>query len=211
MPSATDSSQRFSCMDSAMPVKEHMVLAYTCILLIKKGLLLCSKSKVVPVKVTTIPHPELLAAHLLASLTRNVLEYHGVDSSLVFLWSDSKVVLEWLKRSPATLKTFVANRVADIQEAIEHCSWRHVCSADNPADLISRGSLPRELTSNDLWWSGPKWHSQESFHWPSDAIHHVSLDLPELKRVFHLTTSPNFVTTIVSKFSYLKSESRHLL
>ncbi|XP_046395239.1 uncharacterized protein LOC124162657 [Ischnura elegans] len=49
--------------------------------------------------------------------------------------------LAWLQRSPHLLKTFVANRVADIQDKIPPHHWHHVVSSQNPADCASRGPL----------------------------------------------------------------------
>jgi hypothetical protein len=55
----------------------------------------------------------------------------------ILLWTDSTIVLSWLATSASKWKTFVANRVAQIQELTAGCEWRHVASASNPADLIS--------------------------------------------------------------------------
>ncbi|GFT88285.1 integrase catalytic domain-containing protein [Trichonephila clavipes] len=37
------------------------------------------------------------------------------------------------------LKTFVANRIATIQEMTSSEQWRYVATEDNPADFVSRG------------------------------------------------------------------------
>ncbi|EFN63050.1 hypothetical protein EAG_00014, partial [Camponotus floridanus] len=50
---------------------------------------------------------------------------------------------------------FVANRVGEIQRLTNLNSWRHVSSADNPADILSRGLHPRELEDSAMWWNGP--------------------------------------------------------
>ena len=44
--------------------------------------------------------------------------------------------------------------------------WRYVAIRDNPADIASRGSMPRELLSNNLWWEGPEWLSLSPQYWP---------------------------------------------
>lgn len=53
-------------------------------------------------------------------------------------WCDATIVLHWLKTSPHLLKTYVANRVAKIQELTESFKWHHVSTEENPADTISR-------------------------------------------------------------------------
>lgn len=56
---------------------------------------------------------------------------------------------------PHKWKTFVANRVAQIQTLTKSEHWQHVTSANNPADLISRGVEPHKLNESNLWWHGP--------------------------------------------------------
>jgi hypothetical protein len=79
----------------------------------------------------------------------------------VRLWTDSMIVLAWLK-SPATRwKTFVANRVNHIQETTNVDDWKHVKSKENPADLVSRGIDTNILRTSSLWWNGPNWLQKE--------------------------------------------------
>ncbi|XP_011170390.1 uncharacterized protein LOC105203311 [Solenopsis invicta] len=77
--------------------------------------LLCAKSRVVPLKVITIAKLELCAALLLAKLYKTVQEALGNKIADVQFWSDSTIVLGWIRTCPSTLKTFVANRVSQIQ------------------------------------------------------------------------------------------------
>ena len=44
--------------------------------------------------------------------------------------------------------------------------WRHVRSADNPADCASRGLFPSELVDFALWWKGPTWLTKSQSQWP---------------------------------------------
>ncbi|GFU29773.1 integrase catalytic domain-containing protein [Trichonephila clavipes] len=79
--------------------------------------LIASKSRVAPTKQTTIPRLELCAAVLL---------------------SDFMIVLSWIRKESYQLKTFVANRIATIQEMTSSEQWRYVSTEDNPADFVSR-------------------------------------------------------------------------
>ncbi|XP_043263595.1 uncharacterized protein LOC122403875 [Colletes gigas] len=58
----------------------------------------------------------------------HAVELHGFCDAMV---------LSWLRKEPCTLKTFVANRVSEIQQKTGIAVWHHVQSGDNPADLIS--------------------------------------------------------------------------
>ena len=99
--------------------------------------LLVTKSKVNPLKRQTIPRLELCGAVLLATLAATVRRVLRVDIERICLWIESTIV-HWINRSPYTLQTFVANRVAEIQRLTNGAEWRHIETLD-PADLISRG------------------------------------------------------------------------
>ncbi|GFW70732.1 hypothetical protein TNCV_2922871 [Trichonephila clavipes] len=49
------------------------------------------------------------------------------------------IVLSWIRKESYQLKTFVANRIATIQEMTSSEQWRYVATEDNPADFVSRG------------------------------------------------------------------------
>ncbi|XP_035225507.1 uncharacterized protein LOC118198027 [Stegodyphus dumicola] len=99
--------------------------------------LLCSKSRVAPIKTMTIPRLELSACLLLSKLMQKVLEALKLKIDDVKLWSDSSIALAWIiNTSPHLLKTFVSNRVSQIQQLTSNYQWGHVSSEMNPADII---------------------------------------------------------------------------
>ncbi|GBN98193.1 hypothetical protein AVEN_154690-1 [Araneus ventricosus] len=117
--------------------------------------LLCSKSRVAPSKIMTIPRLELSACLLLSKLTHKVISALKMQIESVQLWSDSTIALAWINTPPNLLKTFISNRVSQIQQLTKDFQWKHIPSECNPADLISRGLDVKALAANDLWWKGP--------------------------------------------------------
>ncbi|GFU84100.1 uncharacterized protein TNCV_4504001 [Trichonephila clavipes] len=114
--------------------------------------LITSKSRVAPIKSLTILRLELCAAVLLAKLVKRVVAALQLETPELYLWSDSMIVLAWLRKEPMYLKTFVQNRVAKIQGLYPNQLWRHVASDQNPADLVSRGFDPDKLLQQNLWF-----------------------------------------------------------
>lgn len=115
-----------------------------------------------PINKPTIPRLELCAAVLLVRLINIVKASLRIQINQTVAWSDSTTTLAWIAGGPSKWKTFVANRVAEINATLPAINWRHIPGANNPADLLSRGMTPNALSSSQLWWEGPAWNETSS-------------------------------------------------
>ncbi|XP_052749335.1 uncharacterized protein LOC113519502 [Galleria mellonella] len=171
--------------------------------------LMMAKSRVSPVKSKlTIPKLELCGATLLVRLTKYVVDsiQNEVDIEDIVCWSDSTIVLSWLRISPHLLQTFEGNRVSQIVNSGVDIKWRHLPSEMNPADVASRGCRASELLEHTLWW-GPSWLKGQADTWPQNIMKKAEGDLPGLRKtmvkVHMVQTEANPIFTRFSSLTVL--------
>ena len=109
------------------------------------------KTPVSPLVWISIPRLELLAAVLGLRLTVSITTSLGMSLSEVRFWSDSMNVLYWICGEGRQFRTFVANRIGEIQNQSNPEQWQYIHTTENPADLCFRGVSVKELRKSELW------------------------------------------------------------
>lgn len=80
---------------------------------------IAAKSRVAPLKPLTIPRLELQAAVLATRLYQTIAEETRLKFEKVIFFTDSNIVLSWIRSQARDFKPFVSARVAEIQSNSE--------------------------------------------------------------------------------------------
>lgn len=146
---------------------------------------------------------ELLAILIGIRSLRFTLTHLRREVSEIHLWSDSMIALSWVN-SQDIQPVFVDRRLKEIRSC-PNCTFHFVRTAENPADVATRGATPDELSHHPLWWKGPPWLSQPSEQWPDELTFMVK-EGPEHGPIIECDTSGE-LTLLARTHSKLPNEN----
>ncbi|XP_038150062.1 uncharacterized protein LOC119789301 [Cyprinodon tularosa] len=169
--------------------------------------LVMGKSRVAPIKVTTIPRLELAAAVVSATASNTLKEELGLTDVVEYFWTDSKVVLGYIHNEARRFHTFVANRIQKIQLSSSPQQWRYVSTKDNPADIASRGSSASEILISS-WFSGPQFLQEKEIPPATNVCTEIQIGDPEVKRIQILRTQKQEQLSLSDRLSKFSSWSK---
>jgi hypothetical protein len=149
-----------------------------------------AKSRVAPLKELTIPRLELQAAVLASRLCKTIEREVRIQLKESILFTDSAIVLAWIRSQGKRLKPFVSSRVGEIQDNVQPVQWRHIPTEHNVADDVSRGLPAAELSSR--WKKGPEFLHQPKEEWP---VENAKPDPREVEKECRSTQVVGTVTT----------------
>nr|CAH7732587.1 unnamed protein product [Callosobruchus chinensis] len=128
------------------------------------------------------------------------------NASRIELHGFCSIVLCWISAPPNTWKLFVSNRISKIQGSTDVSQWKHVASADNPADLVSRGISASQLPSCKIWWHGPVWLNKSEKEWPEplyQARNKIEIEHVPEKRHLQVSLIAKHDFSILDRYSSL--------
>lgn len=167
--------------------------------------LVAGKSKVSPLKPLSVPRHELQAALIAARLMKTIIDGHRVQPERVYLWTDSKTVLQWVRTDARKYNMYVSHRLAEIAETTTVTMWRWVPTHDNPADTATRADPTRKVNINDRWYTGPTFLKLDPQHWPREpdtpAPEPNELEEKKEKAVCRATTEKQAPLPDIERFS----------
>ncbi|XP_032232730.2 uncharacterized protein LOC116615300 [Nematostella vectensis] len=143
--------------------------------------IVAAKARVAPLRQSTVPRLELMAALVASRLAKTIVSELKTKPESVVLWSDSTIVLSWLRSRSSAFKPFVGVLIAEIQSEWEQGHWRHVPTDQNLADDLSRCITVEEL-SKGRWMSGPPFLKKPRADWPIEAAVTQEEEDPERKK-----------------------------
>lgn len=166
-----------------------------------RSALVCSKTRVAPIKMLTIPRLELCGAVLLTQLVTRVRKMFDIAADNVRCFSDSTIALTWIRGPAEKYQVFIRNRSNFINSLVPSSQWFHIDGDQNPADLCTRGlTTDKFLQLLPFWNHGPKWLEDNLEHLSSEELPVIE-NVPELRKSGPIVASLLDSTTHLAKFS----------
>ncbi|XP_061401555.1 uncharacterized protein LOC133337338 [Musca vetustissima] len=131
--------------------------------------LIGSKTRVAPLRMTSIPRLELMAALIGARFANNIIKQHSIPLKEKHFWSDSRTVLSWLTHNSKKYHQFVALRISEILESTEINEWHWVPGKQNVADEATKWARRPNISNESRWLKGPPFLLEPKCKWPIDT------------------------------------------
>ena len=133
--------------------------------------LLMAKAKLAPLQYKgETSRQELAGAAKAARLKCWVLEHTGLKFSDFVHLLDSRIVQDMIRKDSYGFGTYAGLRVAEIQQKTDVDKWFHIESAENVADILTRGAKPKDIMPGSVWQCGPPWLVWDRNRWPITEV-----------------------------------------
>ncbi|KAF6037890.1 hypothetical protein EB796_003801 [Bugula neritina] len=88
--------------------------------------LILSKARVAPLEPPTIPRMELQGAVVATKLHEKLKRELDMEIDATYFWTDSTIVLGYIKNETTKFSPYVTNRVTQIRKSAEPQQWKHI-------------------------------------------------------------------------------------
>ena len=118
---------------------------------------LAGKTRIVPVHQCTLHKQELGSELLLSEMVEEIKFSLSCAVLLIYLWTDSTIMLSWILNPPQKGNQFVLHRVYGIRTLTSLSDWHHLPGKHIPANTATRGVYPEQLEHCESLWLSPIW------------------------------------------------------
>ena len=132
------------------------------------------KAQVAPLTLMSTPRRELKAAVISANVAYMLSRELKYKVIAEVFYTDSSVVLGYIRNEAKRFHTHVGNRVHHIHDRSKPQQQHYVASTDNPADIASRDATTKQLSEHEPWFKGP------SFLWEKEVLVENTDPVPDL-------------------------------
>ena len=84
-----------------------------------------------------------------------IIEETKCQFKAVYLWTDSKIVINYVKNETTNFGVFIAHRINEIHNNSKFNEWHYVSTKDNIADNLTRYKGFNSLQKASRWCNGP--------------------------------------------------------
>ena len=99
----------------------------------------------------------------LSRLKNTIISEIPIEKRNTFLWTDSKIVLNYLSNNDTNFGVYIAHRINEIRQSTEPDNWCYIKIERNPADRITIYQDFLSLSKNNSWIFGPSFLKEEPF------------------------------------------------
>ncbi|XP_055633296.1 uncharacterized protein LOC129773676 [Toxorhynchites rutilus septentrionalis] len=164
--------------------------AYACVAyfrIVQNGVVRCalvsSRSKVAPLRSTSIPRLELQAAVIGVRLARSIAKEHTINITRRIFWTDSSTVLSWIHSDHRRYKQYVAFRISEILSESSVTEWKWVPTRKNVADEATKWNKNNFYSPSSRWFTAPEFLYEAEENWPRQ--HPLQTQTTEEIKVIH--------------------------